>query len=167
MTALPTATLQGLAIGNLPECHGSAGIDVKDQLTVFSDGTSPLFRRAPHIVDQGRQSILVHSYPLFFHTVLETVCTEALVCFHIVQNLPAVFKPDDLVVSVFVLVARRSYSGGKVVQQYRQLFRLNEARRVRIPYFFDCPKALAHGLTTFPLLRLGDSQSGGCVLMRC
>jgi hypothetical protein len=84
-----------------------------------------------------------------------------------VQNLPAVFKLDNLVVSVFVLVARRSYCGGKIVRQHRQHLRFNEPGRVYIPYFFHCPKALAYGLTTFPLLRLGISQSAGCVLRRC
>jgi hypothetical protein len=113
MTALLIATTARSRDRESDGMSWSAGSDVKDQLTVFSDGTSPLFRQAPHIVDQGRQSILVHSYPLFFQTALETGRTEALVCFHIVQNLPAVFKPDDLVVRVFMLIARRSCSGGQ------------------------------------------------------
>jgi hypothetical protein len=84
------------------------------------------------------QLILMNSCPLLFHTVFETSRTEALVGFHIVKSLPAVFKPDGLVVPVSVLVARRSYSGGKVVQQHDQLLRFNEARRAGIPYFFHC-----------------------------
>jgi hypothetical protein len=70
-----------------------------------SDRTSPLFRQALHVIDQSDQVILINSYPLFFHTGFETGRTKALVCLHVVQNLPAVFKPDDLVVPVFVLVA--------------------------------------------------------------
>src|SRR5208337_903634 len=144
----------------------STGIDVKHEFSVFSDGAAPLFRQAPHVVDQSDQVILVNSYPLFFHTVFEAERAEALVCLHVVQNLPAVFKPDHLVVSVSVLVARCPYSGGKVVQQHDQLLRFNEAGRVRIPYFFHCPKALAHCLTPFLPLRLGNSESAGCVLIR-
>ena len=112
---------------------GSTCIDAEQQFPVFSDGTPPLFGQAPHIVDQTDQVIPVNSYPLFFHTVVETGRTEALVCFHIVQNLSAIFKPDSLLIPVFVLVARRPYSGGKVVQQRDQLLLFNEAGRVRIP----------------------------------
>ena len=36
----------------------------------------------------------MNSYPLFLHTVFETSRPEALVRFHIVKSLPAVFKPD-------------------------------------------------------------------------
>jgi hypothetical protein len=46
---------------------------------MFSDGTPPLFRQAPHIVDQRKQVIPAKTYPLFFHTVFETGRTEALV----------------------------------------------------------------------------------------
>jgi hypothetical protein len=101
---------------------------LQHQFPVFSDRTPPLFGQASHIVDQSDQVIPVNGYPLFLHTVFETGRTEALVCFYVVQNRSAVFKPDDLVVSIFVLVARRPYSGGKVVQQHNQLLRFNEAR---------------------------------------
>ena len=90
------------------------------------------------------RSFLLTAITLFFHTVFETGRTEALVCLHVVQNLPAVFKPDGLLISVFVLLARRPHSGGKVVQQHHQLLRFDEAGRVCIPYFFHCPKTLAH-----------------------
>ena len=110
------ASDSGLLSPDLVAGRRSTCIDVKDQFPMFSDGTPPLFRQAPHIVDQSKQVIPVNSYPLFFHTVSETFRAEAFVCFHIVQNLPAVFKPDDLVVSVFVLVAGRAHPGGKIVQ---------------------------------------------------
>jgi len=55
------------------------------------------------------RSFLLTAIPCFFHTVVETGRTEALVCFHIVQNLSAIFKPDSLLIPVFVLVARRPY----------------------------------------------------------
>ena len=106
----------------------------------------------------------VNSYPLFFHTVFETCRIEALVCFHIVQNLPAVFKPDGLLIPVFVLIARRPYSGGKVVQQHDLLLRFNEAGRVYIPYFFDCPKALAHGMTSFSFFGVSMIQSDALIV---
>lgn len=57
---------------------------------MFSDGTAPWFRQAPRVVDQSDQIISVNSYPLFFHTVFEAERTEALVCLHVAQNLPAV-----------------------------------------------------------------------------
>ena len=56
----------------------STCIDVEDQFPMFSDGTPPLFRKAPHVVDQSDQIILVNSDPLFFHTVFETGRTEVL-----------------------------------------------------------------------------------------
>ena len=94
---------------------GSTSIDVKHQFSVFSERSSPLFYQTSHVVDQSDQVILVDDYRLLFHAVFETGGIEAPVCFHIVQNLPAVFKPDGLLISVFVLVARRPCSGGKVV----------------------------------------------------
>jgi hypothetical protein len=94
---------------------------------------------------------LAENSPLFFHTVLETGRTEALVYFHIVENLPAVFKPEGVLIAVFLLVAGGPYFGGKVVQQNDQLLRFNETGRMYIPYFFHCPKALAHCLATFLL----------------
>ena len=63
---------------------GSTSIDIEQQFPVFSDGTPPWFRQAPHIVDQTDQVISVNRDPLFFHTVFEAGRAEALVCFHIV-----------------------------------------------------------------------------------
>src|SRR5216683_155210 len=93
----------------------STNIDVEHQFSVLSDRTRPLFCQGPHVVDQTNQVSLVDDYPLFFHAVFETGRAEALVCCYIVWNLPAVFKPESLLIPVFVLVARRPYSGGKVV----------------------------------------------------
>jgi len=58
---------------------GSAGIDVEQQFPVFSDGTPPLFRQTPHIVDQSHQVILVNRYPLWvLKKSLNADCYETL-----------------------------------------------------------------------------------------
>ena len=61
------------------------------------------------------RSVLLTAIPCSSILSLKLTALKRSICFHVVQNLPAVFKPDDPFVSVFVLVARRSYSGGKVV----------------------------------------------------
>src|SRR5208282_5565918 len=146
---------------------GSTSVDVEHQFSAFPDGTPPLFYQAPHIVDQSGQVILVDAYPLLFHAVLETGGIEALIRLHVVQSLVAVFEPDCLVVPVFVFVAGRAHSGGKVVEQRNQLFRFNETGGVHIPDFFHRPKTLAHCLTPFFLLFLGHSESDDRALIRC
>ena len=137
---------------------GSTSIDVEHQFSVFPDGIPPLLLQAPHIVDQSGQVILVDDYPSLFHAVLQTGGIEALVRIHVVQNLVAVFEPDCLVVSVFVFVAGRAHSGGKVVEQRDQLLGFNEAGGVHIPNLFHRPKTLAHVLTSLSfLLCFGNS----------
>jgi hypothetical protein len=95
-----------------------------------------LFAQASHIVDQSDQIILVDDYPLFFEADFETGGIEGFICLHVVENSVTVFEPDCFVVSVFVFVAGRAHSGGKVVEQRCQLFVLHEARGMYIPYFF-------------------------------
>lgn len=84
--------IQTVLFSRMSRLPGSVTIDVEQQFPVFSDGTPPLFRQAPHFVDQRDRVVLVNRYPLFFHTVSETGRAEALVCFHVVQNSPAVFN---------------------------------------------------------------------------
>src|SRR5208282_5367644 len=131
-------------VGGMLRLLASTSIDVEHQFSAFSDGTPPLFCQTPHIVDQSGQVILVDDYSLLFHAVLETGGIEAFVYRHVVQNPVAVLEPDCLVVSVFVFVAGRAHSGGKVVQQHDQLARRNEAGGMHIPYFLHWPKTLAH-----------------------